>query len=157
MPAVRLLFVCLIGIGVLAAFRLAAWPLVRVALPALARTTQPTDLPSRQVGVESLAAVVVERDPFRVSRRPAAVQYDPIRADEQMAPPAPKPALQLEGIVWEGGHDPIAVVEGLPGTDGPRVVRVGDVVAGLHVQRIARDYVRIEGVDTTWVLKVRGS
>jgi hypothetical protein len=157
MSALRLLLVCLLSIGVVAAFRIAAWPLVQVALPASARTPQPANHPSQQVRVESLAAVVVERDPFRISRRPATVQYDPLRIDEQIAPPAPKPALQLAGIVWEGGHDPIAVVEGLPGTDGPRVVRVGDVVAGLHVQRIARDYVRIEGVDTTWVLKVRGS
>jgi len=35
------------------------------------------------------------------------------------------------------------------------VVRVGDVVAGLRVQSIGRAQVRIVGMDTTWVLKVR--
>ena len=153
----RALLAGLLGLGVVLAVRLAAWPLVHPILTSSAQSMTQQARPARPASLDSLARFVVGVDPFRLSRRPALVQYDPLRAQEQLAPPAPKPVLQLAGIVWEGGTDPVAVVEGLPGTDGPRVVRVGDVVAGLRVQRISRDNVRIEGADTTWVLKVRGS
>ena len=47
------------------------------------------------------------------------------------------------------------MVEGIPGVEGSRVLRVGDVVSGLKVKRIEADRVVIVGMDTTWVLKVR--
>jgi hypothetical protein len=67
--------------------------------------------------------------------------------------PPPKPTLLVSGIVW--GSAPQAVIEGLPGVDGPRVMRVGDVVAGLMVRKIEASRVEIAGMDTIWVLKVR--
>lgn len=142
-------------LGLLLAVRLVAWPLVRVTLPAPAPSRQARAAGSRQGPIDSLAAATVARDPFRLTRRPTHVGYDPMRLAEQLAPPAPKPALQLAGIVWEGGRDPTALVEGLPGFEGVRVVRVGDLVAGLRVRSITIDEVRIVGMDTTWVLKLR--
>jgi hypothetical protein len=59
----------------------------------------------------------------------------------------------LLGLVT--GAEATAVIEGFPGVEGARVVRVGDVVAGLRVKQIASDRVVIVGMDTTWVLKVR--
>ncbi|HLZ07598.1 MAG TPA: hypothetical protein VKT80_03355, partial [Chloroflexota bacterium] len=53
------------------------------------------------------------------------------------------------------GPDPSAVIEGFPGVDGPRVVRSGDVVAGLQVKQITKDRILIVGMDTTWTLGVR--
>jgi len=47
------------------------------------------------------------------------------------------------------------VIEGFPGVESARVVRVGDVVAGLRVKQIGGDHVTIVGMDTTWTLKVR--
>jgi len=76
-----------------------------------------------------------------------------MRLTEQLAPPPPKPTLILDGVV--NGVDPSAVIEGLPGVEGSRVVRVGDVVAGLQVKRITDSRVVIAGMDTTWVLEVR--
>lgn len=143
------------GLGVLLAMRLLALPLVRVRLPATARSHPASVGNTRPVATESLSAATVGRDPFRLTRRPAAVAYDPIRLAEQTAPPAPKPVLQLVGIVWEGGRDPTALVEGLPGVEGVRVVRIGDVVAGLRIRSITANAVRIAGLDTVWVLKVR--
>jgi len=35
------------------------------------------------------------------------------------------------------------------------VVRIGDAVAGIKVQQIAGDHVRLVGMDTVWVLRVR--
>jgi hypothetical protein len=46
-------------------------------------------------------------------------------------------------------------VEGLPGAVGPRVLHLGDVVAGLRLTRISRQGVAITGMDTTWTLTVR--
>ena len=43
-------------------------------------------------------------------------------------PPAPKPVLTLVGVVWDKGRDPSALIDGLPGVDGPRPVRRGDVL-----------------------------
>jgi len=101
---------------------------------------------------ESIAAVV-SRDPFRIGRRPVLPAYDPLRLAEQLAPPAPKPTLLLVGLV--SGADPSAVIEGLPSTEGSRILRVGDVVAGLRVKTISGNRVVIVGMDTTWVLEVR--
>lgn len=105
---------------------------------------------------DSAARLVVTRAPFRLARRPSVVPYDPEaapRIDAPAAPAPPKPTLVLTGIVW--GSDPLAVLEGVPGTEGPRVVRKGDVAGGLRVMRMARDKVWISGFDTTWALEVR--
>jgi hypothetical protein len=76
-----------------------------------------------------------------------------LRLAEQLAPAPPKPVLSLVGLV--SGIEPAAVVEGLPGVEGSRVVRVGDVFAGLRIKQIDSDRVVIVGMDTTWVLRVR--
>jgi hypothetical protein len=105
-----------------------------------------------RVAPESLAKIVA-RDPFRMDRRPALVVYDPLRLAQPIAPRSPRPALVLAGVV--DGSVPSAVVEGFPGVDGSRVVRVGDVVSGLRVRSIGKGGVVIVGLDTTWALKVR--
>ena len=97
----------------------------------------------------------MERDPFRVTRRPAAVLYDPVRISQPAIPAPQKPALALVGIVWDSGKDPTALVEGIPGADGPRPVRRGETIAGLRVKAIKQDRVLITGLDTTWTLTVR--
>ena len=102
---------------------------------------------------ESLGRVVVGRDPFRATRRQALTPYNPIAAATPEAPPAPKPVLALTGIVW--GEVPEAVLEGFPGTDGPRVVRQGETVAGLRIRAIERSHVIVAGLDTLWTLTVR--
>jgi hypothetical protein len=59
----------------------------------------------------------------------------------------------LTGIVWE--REPAAVIEGLPGSNGPRVVRARETVGPLRVRRIEREQVLITGLDTMWTLRVR--
>jgi hypothetical protein len=95
----------------------------------------------------------VHHDPFRLGRRPAPVPYDPIHGGQPPAPGVAKPVLALVGIVV--GADPTAIVEGFPGVEGARVVRTGDVVAGLRVARIGAREVTVVGMDTTWTLTVR--
>jgi len=141
--------------GALLAIRLAARPLAPVTLvaaaPGLVATSLARDTAPAAGG--TLDAVVT-RDPFRPSRRPASVAYDPVTLAQALAPQPPKPVLLLDGIAWTAGGAQ-AVLEGLPGVEGQRVVRVGDVIAGLRVRRIMMDAVVVTGMDTTWTLTVR--
>lgn len=105
--------------------------------------------------LDSLVRFVAGRTPFRASRRPTAVAFDPRRLidDQGTSTTTPKPVLTLSGIVW--GRDPTAVILGLPGIEGSKVVRNGDVVAGIKVNRIERERVWMSGLDTNWTLAVR--
>jgi len=141
-------------LGLFMALRLAAGPLVPIALAARVSVAPAAPSPNstRRISAESVAAVV-SRDPFRIARRPTLPAYDPLRLTEQLAAPPPRPVLSLVGIVI--GAVPSAVIEGLPGIEGSRVLRVGDVVAGLRVKQISNGRVVIAGMDTTWALEVR--
>lgn len=112
-----------------------------------------TDTPG--VGVlDSLVLAVVDHDPFRLTRSPAATAYSPVPVEPvYVEPPPPKPQLVLTGIMW--GDEPIAIVEGVPGIDGARLLRPGDSVGGIRIRRITRQDVTLVGMDTTWVLQVR--
>lgn len=130
--------------------------IARVVRPIFAdsRSTTPPPIPSpSRYPAESLVTVVSARDVFRTDRRPAAVAYAPMRGSSPLPDGPPKAALTLTGVVW--GEVPEAVIEGMPTTTGPRVVRVGDVVGGLTVRRIERGRVVVAGMDTTWALTVR--
>ncbi len=141
-------------LGLFVALRLAVNPLVPIALAARrdAGARTPGTESTHRVSAES-ATAIVSRDPFRIARRATLPAYDPLRLAELLAPPPPRPVLSLVGVVI--GAVPSAVIEGLPGVEGSRVVRVGDVVAGLRVKQISNGRVVIAGMDTTWVLEVR--
>ncbi len=141
--------------GLALGLRLAAWPLVHVVVPPPASAAAVVPTASSPLEPDSLVHLIVARDPFRVTRRPSNVVYDPIRLAQPATPPASKPVLALVGIVWDNGRDPTALVEGLPGADGPRPVRSGETIAGLRVKMIKPDRVVITGLDTTWTLTVR--
>lgn len=105
---------------------------------------------------DSLAAVAARKAPFRVDGHPAAVAYDPTRAEAPIVGYAPpKPALQLTGLT--GGRTPTAIIGGIPGHDGPAVLSKGDTMNGFMVRTIKEDRVTVTGMDTTWVLVLRGA
>ncbi len=140
--------------GVLALTWAAVAPMTGRAAPSSALLRPPPSSSVLPYPADSLADVVVARDLFRAGRRPAGVTYDPsVAAAPAPAFTVPKPALVLVGLVH--GADPTAVIEGFPGVEGGRVVRAGDRVGELRVVGIAADRVRIVGMDTVWVLKVR--
>lgn len=120
----------------------------------VAVSAAPAPSAPRRYPADSLAAVAAGRNVFRVTRAPSPVAYDPAPQVQPVAVAAPpKPVLSLVGIV--AGAEPAAVIEGLPGVDGSRVLRVGDRVAGIRLVAIAAGEVRLVGMDTTWVLTVR--
>jgi len=149
--------------------RLAAWCVVAGGVLAVVLAARPFELgvlasaaPSarrQSKRVESasprgtLVVEVTARDLFRATRRSALAAYDPQRAAAPPAATVARPNLSLIGLI--DGEDATAVVEGFPGIEGSRVVRAGDVVGGLTVRRIAAGEVRIAGMDTVWVLRVR--
>lgn len=139
-----------VAVGTCTAVRPAAVASVEHPAPAALSAT-----PEKRVLVDTLVGAFVARDPFRIGRRPASVAYNPVRDAQPVAPAPPKPALALTGVVWDARGDPSAVLEGLPGIAGPRVVREGDRLGSLEVRRIGRDRVLVVGMDTTWTLVVR--
>jgi hypothetical protein len=142
-------------LGLIVAARVAAVPLVDVTIPPAAGSPPAVASGAARGHPDSVATRLVRRNPFRTTRRPAPVAYHPVALSGPPAPEPPKPALVLAGIVWDGGDDPTAVVEGLPGAAEPRIVRRGDVVGGLRVAAIARDRVTVSGMDTVWVLRLK--
>lgn len=93
---------------------------------------------------------------FRADRRPSTLAYSDKPAIPSMteAPrSAPKPSLALTGLV--GGARLAAVLEGLPGIEGSRVMGVGDSAGGVRVIRITGSTVVLRGYDTLWSLGVR--
>lgn len=129
-------------------------PVVSLAPPAVVRRPPRAFAVLRPYPVDSLARLAVARDLFRSARRAPAIAYDPQRAASPVeAPQPPRPVLALLGLVT--GAEATAVIEGFPGVEGVRVVRVGDVVSGLKVKHIESDRVVVVGMDTTWVLRVR--
>ena len=97
---------------------------------------------------------VAANDPFRLARRPSPVAYRPELEGAPAPPPAPpKPPLSVSGII--GGPPWQAVLEGIPGHEGPLVVRTGDRVGDLVVRAVRRDTVVIVSPDTAWKLTVR--
>lgn len=152
--ALRLALIMTGCLGLLAVVRLAAWPLVQVGLPLAGDSVADTRAVDQapKISADSVAGIAA-RNPFRITRRPALPPYDPLRLAEQLAPPPPRPALVLVGVME--GHSPSAVIEGFPGVEGARVVRVGDVIAGLSIKNVGGGRVVITGMDTTWVLQVR--
>jgi hypothetical protein len=129
-------------------------PLVKAGGADAYRPLPPPTVSYRPYLADSLTRLTLSRDVFRVARRPASLAYDPQRAAAPVVGDRPpKPRLALLGLV--AGAEPTAVIEGLPGIEGARVVRVGDQVSGVRVVRIGADHVRLAGMDTVWVLRVR--
>jgi hypothetical protein len=143
----------MVAAGALANVRAVTVPVVPVGVLVGGVTVTRSTRTIRYYAAESLARAVVAGNLFRSDRRPGAVPYDPTRGAAPLPDGPAKPTLTLTGVVW--GDEPQAVVEGLPTTDGPRVVRAGDVIGGLTIRRIEGARVMIVGMDTVWTLVVR--
>jgi hypothetical protein len=128
-------------------------PLTGSGLQAAKRAESVPITTAASLSGDSVVQLIIARTPFRAARRPAAVAFDPRLPAQIDAPDTPKPALALSGIVW--GAEPTAIIQGLPGIEGSKVVRRGDVIGGIKVSRIERERVWVSGLDTTWALTLR--
>lgn len=92
--------------------------------------------------------------PFRIGGRPPVARYGAAPVPSQPgAPPVPRPLLALTGMVL--GREPAAILEGVPGEEGPVVVRLGDVRGPVKIVSVDSERVVVRGLDTTWSLQVR--
>jgi hypothetical protein len=142
-----------VGTGVLVALAGVGWYGSAPRAGSSARTSPASAVDVGYAAPESIDAAsraVIETDPFRFARRPAAIAYRPDL--EGLAPPPrpPKPVLGLSGVVGNA-----ALIDGIPGHAATSIVRVGDTLGGLRIRRIGRDTVVVSGADTTWRLTVR--
>jgi len=97
--------------------------------------------------------VVIEGNLFRPERNPAPPE---IKSAPRPEPPPraaeAKPRLQLRGIL--GGPPWTALIEGIPGRQGARVVREGDLISGFTIVAINKESVTVTRPDTSWILTV---
>lgn len=101
------------------------------------------------------SSIAVERNPFRLDRRPAAVPFGATSQDEDGIEYHPEPeeeqsAPVLRGIL--GGPPWEALLEGVGGREGSVLVRAGDVIGTLRVRSVGRDTVVVQDAETTWRL-----
>lgn len=136
---------------------------MRVALveepPALAMA----EMPFRRARVavahakpDSISRLIAARNPFRLARAPSAVPFDPrasLPGAPPLPPPVPRPQLSLAGLLLGPPH--AALIEGLPGSEGARLLRAGERSGDYVLRSIAIDHVVVAGRDTTWTLRLR--
>ena len=117
-------------------------------LPTMTATSPTTD--------ELIDAVgdIRNGDLFRIERAPpdsaAAAAAAPAMG---IRPAVLTPSLVLRGLV--GGPPWSAIVDGIPGSDGAVVLRVGQSSGGITLRAVRRDTIILQGRDTTWKLTVR--
>jgi hypothetical protein len=122
--------------------------------PANANAASPSQGPPTRSGEtpDALDSVVIRRNAFRADRRPAPVSYD-------LGGPAPPPAepplpLSVAGVVL--GRTRAALLRGLPGLDGVRVLAEGEAAAGVRVLRVVDTLVVVIWRADTLSLPLRG-
>lgn len=139
----------------------------RVApLPAAGAPEPPAAMPApapRQAAASDAQILsAVARDPFRPDRRRPAGRYR-LPGDEPppeetpaytYAPPPQPPAFTLLGTVVLGDGRGLAALAGQGGQS--RIVRVGEVMDGFRVVRVASGAATLSNGDTTLVLKTEG-
>jgi len=140
-------------IAALAAFRSAPGdpPVARAEVP---RAAPPPANPARERGRLRLdAALLRDRDPFRLERAPTAQRFgappridippQPMAMPQPPPPPAPPPPppLSLSGIV--GGPPWQAVIEHVPGAAHGVLVAAGEEEGGVRVLWIRGDSVGV--------------
>ncbi len=157
MAAARVVLLAL-GVGVLPVAVMAFRPERQVPGSGfrVAAQTIPNDTVSTGVREKrSLAAIA--HDAFRRSRVPSTHPYDGLALElarqSPTAPTAPKPLVILSGILW--GKRPAALIEGIPGQEGSRLMHPGDTAGGIRLRLMTRDKVLLSGFDTTWTLTIR--
>jgi hypothetical protein len=144
----------ILGLGVAASYAISA-PIVLPTAPRARPLSDAEQSANERSRPDSQARAIAARDPFRLSRAPSVVPFNPEAPTTGYAPPPrpPRPPLALAGIVL--GDELLALIDGLPGVEGSRVMRLGERVGDYVLRAVASDHVVIAGPDTTWTLRVR--
>ena len=149
-----LVVVTLAALALTARFALASPGSSREATLPISAAPEPA-MPPR-AAPDSLGRIIAARDVFRSSRSQASMRFDSRTVDQPAAPPpqqSPTMGLVLVGILT--GADPAALVDGVPGSETTRVLKIGDRVGDYRIRHIGGDSIVVIGRDTTWTLRVR--
>ena len=100
-------------------------------------------------------SIILVRNLLRPDRRPPPTPYRPGQPSApQAVPTPPAPSLVLVGVLL--GSPPAAVMQGVPGTPGDRLVSLGDSVGGYVLSHIdPRSVVFIRGSSDTLRLELK--
>ena len=146
-----LLWAAALAFAIIAAGR---WDSPELPAQSSARSLLAARLEIRAPAADPVSAqFIAAHDPFRLERKPSAVSYGSDPESTPLPPTPPKPQLVLVGVL--GGPPWQALIDGLPGRAGTAVVRQGDQIGELTIERIRSHSVRVSGLDTTWTLTVR--
>ena len=126
------------------------------SLEALEDAQSEPALPRQPAPIDSLLtslAVLLDRMPFDT-----AELLETLGAAEPMQAPVTQPNIDTTTLMLRGiakGEVPYAIIEGLPGTDRARAMRVGETVADVRLIAVDRDsaVVAFRGANTTVFLK----
>jgi hypothetical protein len=153
-----------LGGGAAAAFRDPAAPADAAVTASAAAPALPAATDRNRLRAD--AAVLRDRDPFRLARAPTAYrvgappplpafpQATPLAAPEYTPPPAPVQApLSVSGIV--GGPPWQAVLENVPGAGRAVPLAAGEASNGVRVLWIRGDSVAVQTADGTSVLTLK--
>lgn len=99
---------------------------------------------------ESVVASAIRQAGFRSARTLSAVRRSSPSSDGAMADPS-KPLPRLVGLVL--GHPSTALITGVPGEAGTRILTQGDTAGGLRIRSISPHRVIVAGFDTAWTLR----
>lgn len=94
----------------------------------------------------------LEHAPFRLAAERATVRFGAVQQAPATFRESDRTRYSLDVHAIVGGPPWQAVVAGLPGVDGPTVVRTGDAYLPLMIRSISADRVIIQGPDTSWIL-----
>lgn len=149
-PADAVLVVVVLASAALALARSRDVPLVTTAI---AQDAPPVvAAPAHRASVTRAA---LPRSPFRLDGTIPSRRYGeaPVAlANVQPEHPAAVYAVVVKALV--GGPPWAAIVSGLPGEPTDRVVRVGDRLGPVSIERISADAVHLATSDTSWVVRL---
>ncbi|MDH4131514.1 MAG: hypothetical protein OEV95_06875 [Gemmatimonadota bacterium] len=135
-------------------WRLSRMPVVAVAPPPAPHSEASSDGPASGRD-RDLMRYARHATPFRIGHAAPQRRFGEVPQPAGSPPPSPppKPSLVLTGLVTS--PDTAVVVEGVPGHDGPVVIRLGVSVAGVRLHRLTAGGAVLSGFDTTWTLMLR--
>lgn len=150
MVAVRLIAALAVLIAVVATLVIAFRPL-QLPAPTMLASRRPTG----QVPVATLSdssfRLAMRSAGFRANRIIPSAERGLLAAGTARPPDPPKPQLALVGLVL--GKLRTALLTGVPGNAGTRLMSTGDTAGGIRVRSISANQVLVAGYDTTWILR----